>query len=262
MIVAPVRQSKGPIFVSITTSQKSLLPEAIDNLDFEEYLHNFGDEVAFTSSASTSSSNNSKRKFQYANALTNISSRMTRYGLKQQVDLSNTQVPIQTTERPPFESFRLMVSPDQFERKVHLGVFTEQHYDKRFQWSEVNIDFISPQQDLIAEAILTGLAVPSTCPESAPGFDVLSSEMPIPVESITSIVHSSKLPKSNNYWTNWKKVDRTQWEFLTWFEQGNSSHIALKKWTKDNRRKDGVDAKTFSNLKCIYNKLTDSAGLI
>ena len=143
MIVAPVRQSKGPIFVSITTSEKSLLPEAIDNLDFKEYIHNFGDEVAFTaSSPSTSSSINSKRKFQYATALTNISSRMTRYGLKQEVDLSNTQVPIQTTVRPPFESFRLMGSPDHFERKVHLGVFTEQHYNqcKRYQWSEVNID--------------------------------------------------------------------------------------------------------------------------
>ena len=87
MIVAPVRQSKGPIFVSI----------------------------------STSSSSNSKRKFQYATALTNTSSRMTRYGLKQ---------------------------------------------CKRYQWSEVNIDFISPQQDLIAEAILSGLAISSTCPES------------------------------------------------------------------------------------------------
>ena len=28
---------------------------------------------------------------------------------------------------------------------------------------------------------------------------------------------------------------------------------------QDNRRKDGVDAKTFSNLKCIYSKLRDSA---
>ena len=65
----------------------------------------------------------------------------------------------------------------------------------------MNIDFISPQQDLIAEAILTGLAASSTCPESTPGFDVLSSEIPIPVESIASI---SKLPKSNNYWTNFR----------------------------------------------------------
>ena len=65
-------------------------------------------------------------------------------------------------------------------------MFTEQHYDqcKRYQWSEVNIDFISPQQDLIAEAILSGLAVSSTCPESTPGFDVLSSEIPIPVVCI------------------------------------------------------------------------------
>ena len=36
MTVAPVRQSEGPIFVSITTSEKSLLPEAIDNLDLEK----------------------------------------------------------------------------------------------------------------------------------------------------------------------------------------------------------------------------------
>ena len=103
-------------------------------------------------------------KFQYANALTNTYNRMTRYGLKLEVDLM--QVPIQTTVRPPFESFRLVGSPDHFERKVHLGVFAEQHYDqcKRYQWSKVNIDFISPQQDLIAEAILSGLAVSSTCP--------------------------------------------------------------------------------------------------
>ena len=52
--------------------------------------------------------------------------------------------------------------------------------------------------------------------------------MPIPVGSITSIVRSSKLTKSNNYWTNRKEVDRAQWEFLTWFEQGDSSHIAQK----------------------------------
>ena len=88
-------------FMSATRkSEESLLPEAIGNIDFEEYLHNFGDEVAFTSSASTSSSySNSKRKVQYANELTNMSNRMTRY-LKLEVILSNMQVPIQTTVRP------------------------------------------------------------------------------------------------------------------------------------------------------------------
>ena len=251
-----MKRSRDANFVSITSNEATLLPEVVDNLQFDEYLHNLCSEIAFTETENPAKRTN----FNYHSALSNIETRMTKYGLKVDIDLSNLQVPIQTTVRPPFETFRLFKSPSNFERIIYLSVFTEQHclQLREHNWNEVGVDFISPQQDRIAIAILTGVAVSSSCPEHTPGYNILTPER-VSESVVSPTVEKRKtLPTLSNYWTKWKQVDRTQWDFLKWFENGDETHIGLKKWSKSDRKEDGVDANTYSNLKCIYNKLRDS----
>jgi hypothetical protein len=186
---------RGQSFASITSTEPSQLLENFDVIQFDDYLLNFNNEITFSTDeaiATTATSDLNivtpsarrvrKREFHYRSALTNITNRMIRYGLKQEVDLSNLQVPITTTHRPPFESFRLFKSPDHFEKSVSLGVFTEQHCDqlRKNSWSEIGVHFISPQQDLIANAILTGYAVSNSCPEHTPGYEILRREVEAP----------------------------------------------------------------------------------
>ena len=64
---------------------------------------------------------------------------MIRYGIKLETDFSNLRIPMETTVRPPFESFRLFQSHENIERKAFFAVFTEQLCDqlKKSNSSEV-----------------------------------------------------------------------------------------------------------------------------
>ena len=258
--MASSSRQRTPTFLSITSSEATLLPESVDATGINEYLDILSKRISFTAGDVSDKDPEAKKTkiFNYSAALSNMTTGMIRYGIKLETDFSNLRMPMETTVRPPFESFRLFQSPENIERKAFFAVFTEQHCDqlKKSNWLEVAVDFISPQQEVIANSILTGSAIRSSYPESSPSYNLPSREL-FPSSDSPAVVRRKKLPKCSSYWSQWKQIERTQWDFLYWFEHGDDNHTALKCWTKEDRKVDGVDANTYSNLKCIYNKFRD-----
>ena len=148
--MASSSRQRTPSFLSITSSEATLLPESVDATEINEYLDIFSKRISFTAGDVSDEDPEAKKTkiFNYSAALSNMTTGMIRYGIKLETDFSNLRIPMETTVRPLFESFRLFQSPENIERKAFLAVFTEQHCDqpKKSNWLEVAVDFISPQQ--------------------------------------------------------------------------------------------------------------------
>ena len=176
--MASSSRQRTPTFLSITSSEATLLPESVDATEINEYSDILSKRISFTAGDVSDEDPEAKKTkiFNYSAALSNMTTRMIRYGIKLETDFSNLRMPMETTVRPPFESFRLFQSPEIIERKAFFAVFTEQHCDqlKKSNWLEVAVDFISPQQELIANSILTGSPIRSSCPESNPAYNLPS----------------------------------------------------------------------------------------
>ena len=246
------RTQNGPSFLSITSSEATLLPKSIYATKIDEYLGIFSKRISFTAGDVSDEDPEAKKTkiFNYSAALSNITTGMIRYGITLETDFSNLRMPMERTVRPPFESFRQFQSPGDIERKAFFAVFTEQHCNqlRKSNWSEVAVDFISPQQEVITNSILTGSAIRSSYPESSPAYNLPRREL-FPNSDSPAVVSRKKLPKCSSYWSQWKQIERTQWDFLYWFEHGDDNHTALKCWTKEDRKVDCVEEHKYKNIK-------------
>ena len=138
----------------------------------------------------------------------------------------------------------------------HCQILRSQH------WTEIVVDFISPQQDSIALANLDAeIRTDSTSkcpdlPESQSGSQSESqfeSDSGCESGSESSVVIRQKLPSNTEYWSPWKNsASRTNWDFLTWYEAG------CKKWSSIDRANDEVNVNCYSKLKRIYENLRDA----
>ena len=158
-----------------------MLPESVHATEIDEYLNIFSNRISFTAGDVSDKDPESERTkiFNYSAALSNITTGIIRYGIKLETDFSNLRMPMETTVHPPFESFRLLQSPKIIERKAFFAVLTKQHCDqlRRSNWSEVAVDFISPQQEVIANSILTGSAIRCSYPENSPAYNLPRREL-------------------------------------------------------------------------------------
>ena len=187
-----------------------------------------------------------KLTFNHAAAMKNVTDNMEKYGLRLDIDAANLPVVIQTTVRPPFETLVAFKSPAGEEKERYMAVFNTKHCQilRSQHWTEIVVDFISPQQDSIALAnhdaeIRTDST--SKCP------DLPESQ------SESSLVIRQKLPSNTEYWSTWKNsASRTNWDFLTWYEAG------CKKWSSIDRANDEVNVNCYSKLKRIYENLRDA----
>ena len=223
-------------FAAIGSDVLSILPATIDNFDIDTYLDNFSQEISF------SVANN----YNHSAALSNVKSNMEKYGLLLDVDSSNLPVLLTATVRPPFETFRQFRSPSNRKKELNVCVFTSQHCQqlKSSGWSEVVVEFISPQQDIISATILNG----EICEEDITPHNVSED---IHFEDVSAL-NSHRLPSTTEYWTKWKRSkSRSKWDFICWYEGG------CKKWSSKDRADSGVNIKLYSSLKCIYEKLRD-----
>ena len=147
--MASSSRQRTPTFLSITSSEAKLLPESVDATGINEYLDILSKRISFTAGDVSYEDPEAKKTkiFNYSAALSNMITGMIRNGIKLETDFSNLRMVMETTVCPPFESFRLFQSPENIERKAFFAVFTEQHCDqlKKSNWSEVVVDFISPQ---------------------------------------------------------------------------------------------------------------------
>ena len=104
------RTRNGPSFLSITSSEATLLPESVHATEIDDYLDIFSNRISFTVDVSGEDPEAKKTKiFNYSAALSNMTTGMIRYGIKVETDFSNLRMPVETTVRPPFESFRLKI---------------------------------------------------------------------------------------------------------------------------------------------------------
>ena len=129
------RSRNGPSFSSITSSEATLLPESVHATEIDEYLDIFSDRLSFTAGDVSDEDPEAKKTkiFKYTAALSNLTTGMIRYEIKIETDFSNLRMPMETTVRLPFESFRLFQSPENMERKTFFAVFTEQNYDQHLK---------------------------------------------------------------------------------------------------------------------------------
>ena len=140
---------------------------------------------------------------------------MEKYGLLLDDDSSNLPVLLTATVRPPFETFRQVRSPSNSKKELNVCVFTSQHYQqlKSSGWSDVVVEFISPQQDVISATILNG----ETCEEDITP-DNISKD--IDFEDVSAL-NSHRLPSTTEYRTKWKiSKSRSQWDFICCYEGG------------------------------------------
>ena len=232
-----------PNFAAIGSDVLPILPATIGDFNIDTYLNSFSEDISFIVANNTVNEMNKIQKISYNHsaAVSNIKSNMEKYGLLLDVDSSNLPVLLTATVRPPFETFRQFRSPSNRKKELNFCVFTSQHCQqlKSSGWSEVVVEFISPQQDVISATILNG----EICEEDITPDNVSQD---INVEDVPA------LPSTTDYWTKWKRSEsRSKWDFICWYEGG------CKKWSSKDRADAGVNIKLYSSLKCTHEKLRD-----
>ena len=244
-------------YATLPTGIPSKLPASVKNLEIEKYLTDFANEIHFTDRIEVDDARKMRKlTFNHAAAMKNVTDNMEKYGLRLEIDAANLPVVIQTTVRPPFETLVAFRSPAGEKKERYMAVFNTKHCQilRSQHWTEIVVDFISPQQDSIALADLDADST-SKCPdlpESQSGSQ-FESDSGCESGSESSVVIRQKLPSNTEYWSTWKNgASRTNWDFLTWYEGG------CKKWSSIDRATDEVNVNCYSKLKRIYENLRDA----
>ena len=94
--MASSSRQRTPSFLSITSSEATLLPESVDTTEINEYLDIFSKRISFTAGDVSDEDPEAKKTkiFNYSAAFSHMTTGMIRYGIKLETDFSNLRMPI------------------------------------------------------------------------------------------------------------------------------------------------------------------------